>query len=382
MSVWGAITWNVARGGGFTAYILLAISVALGLALTSQMQAPRWPRIINSELHNFVTLLALVFTFVHVAAVWLDPFTRFGWNEVFIPLASHYRPLWIALGIVALYLGIAIALSTLLRPYIGYTWWRRLHVLTLVVYALVTVHGIATGSDSATWWGIVIYGGSVLLVGSLLSARLLSPTGARGKAHPVIAAAVAVLVLFGVAWTVAGPLQPGWNAIANNGNGSGSRDALAAPQKSVNSKAASESDPFAAPFTSSVSGMMTQRGPDPSGNVTLDFQASLAGQTPASIRVVLQGQQSPADGSIAITSTAVTLSTISGSHVYQGQLSRLSDFNEWRMAAVLSGSGPNPTQIEIRASFSVTDSGQLTGALSGTPISTSPPTSPTGGVNA
>src|SRR2546421_9921533 len=125
-TLWQAVTWDVARAGGFTAYILLMLSVAIGLALTMHLQSPSfWPRILNSELHNFVTLLALVFTSIHVLAVIVDPFTRFGLKEVFIPFVSHYRPVWMALGIVALYLGLAIGLSTWLRPIIGYNWWRR-----------------------------------------------------------------------------------------------------------------------------------------------------------------------------------------------------------------------------------------------------------------
>jgi len=135
--------------GGFTAFGLLTVSVAIGLALTLRLQSASWPRIINSELHNFITLLALIFTGVHGLAAWIDPFTNFGWNEVFIPFASHYRPLWMALGIIALYLGIAIGISTWLRPHIGYKWWRRLHVLTLLLFA----HGIATGSDSSNTCG-------------------------------------------------------------------------------------------------------------------------------------------------------------------------------------------------------------------------------------
>jgi len=184
MTIWQEVTWNVARAGGFTTYVLLTLAVAVGLALSTQLQSPsRWPRLINNELHNFLTLLSAVFLVVHVLAVWVDPFTRFGWNEIFIPLASHYRPEWMALGIVALYLGIAIGISTLLRPHIGYTWWRRLHVLTLGIFALATIHGIGTGSDTQTWWELGIYLASILLVGSLLCRRLLSPASKRKKGH-------------------------------------------------------------------------------------------------------------------------------------------------------------------------------------------------------
>jgi hypothetical protein len=121
---------------------------------------------------------------VHGLAAWLDPFMRFGWAEVLVPLASHYRPLWMALGIVAGYLALAVWLSTALRPRMGYAWWRRLHGLAFAVYALATIHGLATGSDTQSAWALGIYAGSVLLVGGLLGYRLLTPIGARGRTNP------------------------------------------------------------------------------------------------------------------------------------------------------------------------------------------------------
>ena len=213
------VTWDVARAGGFTAFVMLTFAVAIGLALTLHIQSPRWPRIINSELHNFITLLALIFTGVHILAVWIDPFTKFGWNEVFIPFASHYRPLWMAFGIIALYTGIAIGISTWLRPLIGYKLWRSLHVLTLLLYALVVVHGIATGSDTRTEWGAAIYAFSVLLIGTLLIIRLMKPATKQSRAHPILAVAVVVIIAVATFLCMLGPFQPGWGGIAKNGNG-------------------------------------------------------------------------------------------------------------------------------------------------------------------
>ena len=187
MSLWQTVTWDVARVGGFAAFGLLTLSVAIGLVLKLRWQSARWPHITIRKLHKFITLLALIFTGIHILAIWVDPFTNFGWDEVFLPFVSHYRPLWMALGIIALYMGIAIGISTWLRPHIGYKWWRRLHMLTLLLYTLVVVHGIATGSDTATWWGITIYLFSVVLVGILLWKRLIKPVKARSRAHPVLA---------------------------------------------------------------------------------------------------------------------------------------------------------------------------------------------------
>lgn len=172
-SLWNAVTWDIARAGGWTAYVLFTLAVIVGLLLSTQIQSPsRWPRLINSELHNFLSLLSAIFVGVHILAVWIDPFTHFGISDILIPFLSSYRTIWMALGIIALYLGIAIGISTWLRPHIGYTWWRRLHVLTLGIYVIATLHGVFTGSDTQTWWALDLYSGSSILAGLLLVRRI------------------------------------------------------------------------------------------------------------------------------------------------------------------------------------------------------------------
>lgn len=370
MSPWEAVTWDVARAGGFTGYILLTLSVALGLMLTMHWQsAGRWPRLINSELHNFVTLLSLIFVGVHVLAVWLDPFTRFGWSEVFIPFVSHYRPLWMALGIVALYLGLAIGLSTWVRPLIGYAWWRRLHMLTLICYGLVTVHGIATGSDTRTWWAVLIYLGSALGIAVLLLIRLLEPAGAHGRAHPVWASLVAAAMVVGGFWMLLGPLQAGWNASANNGNGSGARIAIPSANSTATpgaGGATGDASAFASAFSAQVQGSFTQRGPDDNGTVSYEFQGTLQNGASGQLDLRLSGQED-GSGSVNITTTSATLGTAANPGLYTGQVTQLSsDGSRWQMAATLTRSGGGSGSLTIALSLRVGD-GTVRGTIQGTP---------------
>jgi hypothetical protein len=381
MSIWQTVTWNVARTGGFTAYVLLTLAVAVGLALTMQLQSPsHWPRLLNSELHNFLTLLSVVFVGVHILAVWIDPFTRFGWSEVFIPFVSHYRAIWMATGILALYLGIAIGISTWLRPLIGYTWWRRLHFMTLSVYALVTIHGIATGSDTQTWWGLAIYAGSIALVGGLLCWRLLVPVNERSRRHPVIASLVGLTILAGLIFTVAGPLRPGWNALANGVTSGNSLLQSVVPSTSKRvpstSQGSNTSNPFATPFTASLQGTLAQNGPDTSGVVTLHINATLSYSAQGVLTIMLKGTQENFGGQgseLSITSTQVKLSQDAAIPLYQGYLTGLrSNEYRWRMTALLAKVGASTSRIQVQIEMQVDSSGQLNGMIQGVPVQGSP----------
>ena len=368
MSIWQTITWNVARSAGFTAFGLLTAAVAIGLVLTLQLQSPqRWPRIINSELHNFLTLLALVFTGVHIIAVWVDPFTKFGWNEVLLPFVSHYRPIWMAFGIVGLYLGIAVGLSTLLRPYIGYKLWRSLHILTIFLYASVLIHGITTGSDTRTWWGAGIYLVSALSVGILLWVRLMRPATAQTKAHPGWALIVVAFLAIGAFLTLLGPLQPDWNAVANNNSGSGgaSTASAASPQKSssVQQNQGSTQTGFPQSFTADVQGQLTQSQPTANGNVTINLDLGIQNGPSGKVQVVLQGLTG-SDGGINITSTQMTMASTATTQRFVGPLTDLTAARHWRMAALLNDIGSTKSgHLQVLLNLLIDQSGQASGTI-------------------
>jgi hypothetical protein len=208
----GSLTWDVARAGGLVAFALLTASVALGLALSLGWRSPRWTRFVTNEVHRFVTLLALVFMAVHGVAIAVDPFIKMSLPQVLIPFLSTYRPVWVALGITAGYLALAVYLSERVRGRVGYAWWRRFHAFAFLAFAMALVHGIATGSDTRTPWGLALYGGSLFLVGFLLILRLFPDPPKRSR--PVTAGLAITAVALTVGFTLLGPLQPGWNARA------------------------------------------------------------------------------------------------------------------------------------------------------------------------
>jgi len=181
--------------------------------LSSGWRGPEWPRFVTKGVHEQVTLAALVFTVIHGVAVWLDPFLHVGLGDVLVPLWIAYRPLWVALGIVAGYLMLALWLSERLRPLIGYRAWRALHFASFGAYVLATGHGLASGTDTTTWWAFVMYAISVSGALVLLAGRLAVSRG-NLLVRAAFGALAAALVAGGGAWAFAGPLQPDWGLAA------------------------------------------------------------------------------------------------------------------------------------------------------------------------
>jgi len=138
------------------------------------------------------------------------------------------------------------------------------------------VHGIGNGTDTRAPWALAIYGISVALVVVLLALRL-RPRGIARPANLIRPAvgglALVALVAAGV-WTYAGPMQPGWNAVANNGHGSGSATAAtSATAPSAVAKAPQPAPLAAQAFTADLAGSLQQSA----DGGTLLIDANIAG---------------------------------------------------------------------------------------------------------
>ena len=283
------LTWDIARIGGFTAYGLMLASVVIGLVLSLRWKSVRYPRFVTNELHRFVTLLALVFSVVHGVAVAIDPFIKLSLPELLVPLISHYRPVWMAFGIVAGDLLLAIYLSERIRSRIGYDWWRRFHTLAFVVYVFVTIHGLGTGSDARTPWAIALYVGGAIIVGSLLAWRLW-PTGAVGRLRPALLVGAAGTVLAIGAWAGTGPLAPGWAAAA----GSVATPPPVAAAAVARPTAAPATTRIELPFQATLNGSATQTDAN-GGTLVIDAKLSggVTGRFQATIPLAGDAQTAP-----------------------------------------------------------------------------------------
>ena len=142
--------WDVARAGGLLGWGLLSASVLWGLALSSRIFGRRPRPAWLLDLHRYLGGLAVIFVGVHVTAIMLDTFVSFGPLETFVPFASSWKPGAVAWGIVALYLLLAVELTSLARSHLPLRIWRRVHYLSFGVFVFSTIHLLTAGTDSTS----------------------------------------------------------------------------------------------------------------------------------------------------------------------------------------------------------------------------------------
>jgi hypothetical protein len=166
--------WYVARASGLTAYALATSSVLLGLAFSARAVrrrgAPAW----MNDLHRFLGFLTVVFTAVHLLGLWADSYVHFGPSELFVPMASTWNPGAVAWGVVAAYLLVAIELTSWARRWLSRRLWHTVHLSSIGLFALATVHAVQAGTDTGTVALAWTFVGSVLLVGFLVMYRVLT----------------------------------------------------------------------------------------------------------------------------------------------------------------------------------------------------------------
>jgi predicted ferric reductase len=202
--------WYATRGSGYAALVLLTASVVLGVLTALRWHSTQWPRFLVQAIHRSVSLLVLVFLALHVVTAVLDPFADLGVRDALVPFSSSYRPLWLGLGVIAMELLVALVITSLVRHRLGFRAWRAVHWLAYASWPIALVHGLGTGTDAASGWGLLLDLGCVGAVLIAVAWRLSEGWPRRAPVR-LLAGMVAAAGLVGVAaWTANGPLQPGW----------------------------------------------------------------------------------------------------------------------------------------------------------------------------
>ena len=202
--------WYLTRATGLVALVLLTASMALGLLSSVKYQRPAWPRFVTAGLHRNVSLLALVFTGIHIVTTLADTYAPVRVQDVVIPFISAYRPLWLGLGAIAFDLMLALTITSLLRTRMRYRTWLLVHWGSYLCWPVAVLHGLGTGSDTPVHWVLAVTLVCVGLIVVLTAWRLADGWPSHAAARLAGALALLLALVVGGAWLTAGPLQPGW----------------------------------------------------------------------------------------------------------------------------------------------------------------------------
>jgi predicted ferric reductase len=150
--------WLLSRGSAWSAFGLIWLSMVTGLMVTNKL-ARIWPGGPTAiDLHEYFSLLGLALGLFHALILMGDHYINYTLAQVLVPFNSlNYRPLWVGIGQLSLYLGLVVSLSFYVRKQIKPRTWRLIHYLSFAQFLMVLVHGIYSGTDAAAPWAIQVY---------------------------------------------------------------------------------------------------------------------------------------------------------------------------------------------------------------------------------
>lgn len=170
----GKAPWYLSRASGLAAYVLLWMSVTAGLLSSSGIgrRLSRGPLI--HDVHRHAAWLGLTFAALHALVLIGDRHVGGDLVALLVPfaMARHARG-WVALGQLALYGGVLVALSFRLRGKLGARTWRTLHFASFTIYAIALAHGLFAGTDASAPAVLALYAASGAVVAMLTVIRLV-----------------------------------------------------------------------------------------------------------------------------------------------------------------------------------------------------------------
>ena len=143
--------WYVSRASAFIAFGLLWLSMMAGLGITSKL-ARFWPGMPASyELHRFTALLGIAFGTLHALVLLGDQYMNYTLTQLLVPFTgSNLQARMGGLRAIRLLPVVGGFLQLLHADKLGVYAWRSIHMLSFALFLMTLVHGLNSGTDSAT----------------------------------------------------------------------------------------------------------------------------------------------------------------------------------------------------------------------------------------
>jgi sulfoxide reductase heme-binding subunit YedZ len=193
---------------------VLTGTVVLGIVTATRWIGETTPGFVAADMHRNLSLLAMALLAAHLITTVLDPFAHISVRDVIIPVGAAYRPIWLGLGVAAMWVLIGVAATSLLRDRVGPRLWRLIHWVAYSAWPLAVLHGLGTGSDAQAPWLVGVVAACVAAVLFAIVLRLREGRPATLPIRALSALGVAAFLVGAGAWAFSGPFQPGWSVKA------------------------------------------------------------------------------------------------------------------------------------------------------------------------
>lgn len=145
------VWWYLTRASGIVAWLMLTATVIWGILLATKafpnQRRPAW----LLAMHRWLAGLMLWFLAIHLAALVADSTVTFDIADLTVPYASDWRPGAVALGILAMWLLVAVELTSLAMRRLPRRFWRVVHLSSYAAFWLTSMHAAFAGTDTTSW---------------------------------------------------------------------------------------------------------------------------------------------------------------------------------------------------------------------------------------
>lgn len=176
--------WFLTRASGIVAWSMLTLAVIWGILLSTKAFPGQRRPIWLLSLHRWLGGLTISFLAIHLLALVADSYVTFGLADITIPYASDWKPGAVALGVLAMWLLVAVELTSLAMKRLPRKFWRAVHLSSYVAFWLTSMHAALAGTDATSW----LYRGgaaaSIVAVAWALMYRLANRRAVRRAAAP------------------------------------------------------------------------------------------------------------------------------------------------------------------------------------------------------
>jgi len=151
--------WYLTRASALTAWAFFTLTMVWGTVVSTRLvqraRARRW----LLDLHPYLGGIGLAALVLHIVSLVMDSQAHVGWINVLVPFSSNWNRLGVALGVLALWILLAVEATSMAKRWLPRRLWHGVHLFSYAAAWAMAVHAVTTGTDlkePVVAWGSLV----------------------------------------------------------------------------------------------------------------------------------------------------------------------------------------------------------------------------------